>query len=250
VDYLVIDNVPILIDEVMMGKIGVISVSKNKKKAKLISRFFQSITIAPTVLTDDCYLRAFDALPDDANILNLGSGGGLFDECINKSMLNLDVILNERTGVVADAHYLPLDDNSVDGVFSNAVLEHVEKPWIVVEEIHRVLKPNGIVSVNLPFMNPIHGGFDYFRFTKMGMRSLFDRFEELSCDISSGGGSFWPWYFRDYIKMFIPGRHLKSGFSFLWEFLFYWFKWIDYLVKDNPEYHRTATSVYFVGIKK
>ncbi len=48
----------------------------------------------------------------------------------------------------------PFKDNSFDAVFSSYVAEHFEDgPEILFREIHRVLKPNGIFFVVVPFNN-------------------------------------------------------------------------------------------------
>jgi ubiquinone/menaquinone biosynthesis C-methylase UbiE len=67
---------------------------------------------------------------------------------------------------VADGHQLPIADGSVDGVWIQAVLEHVLDPSIVVQEIHRVLTPGGVVYAETPFMQPVHeGAYDFTRFS-------------------------------------------------------------------------------------
>ena len=50
----------------------------------------------------------------------------------------------------ADSHNLPFHDSSFDGVVSNMVLYLVENPQIVLDEIARVAKPNGILTLASP----------------------------------------------------------------------------------------------------
>jgi ubiquinone/menaquinone biosynthesis C-methylase UbiE len=45
---------------------------------------------------------------------------------------------------------LPFDDNSVDNIFAQHLLEHIVDLQFVMEEIWRVLKPNGILEVVVP----------------------------------------------------------------------------------------------------
>jgi len=54
------------------------------------------------------------------------------------------------TCVLADAHWLPLRDRSVDFVVLTAVLEHAVVPSQILLEIVRVLKPDGFVFVSVP----------------------------------------------------------------------------------------------------
>ncbi len=53
-----------------------------------------------------------------------------------------------RRGAADDA--LPLPDDSVDLVTCNAVIEHVERPDILLAESHRVLRPGGKLVVTTP----------------------------------------------------------------------------------------------------
>ncbi len=55
---------------------------------------------------------------------------------------NLDLVL-------ADGHKLPFKNNSFDLITCTEVLEHVVEPDKVLEEIKRVLKPNGIAIIEM-----------------------------------------------------------------------------------------------------
>ena len=82
-----------------------------------------------------------------------------------------------------DIHHLPYQGNSFDFLILDQVLEHVEKPWIAVEEVFRVLKPGGICIATAPFLYGYHPSpKDYFRYTPDGWRSLFSKFEILEAD--------------------------------------------------------------------
>ena len=55
------------------------------------------------------------------------------------------------------------------------MLEHLEKPQIFINEIYRVLKPNGAFFLTTRFIHEIHGE-DYFRYTKLSLETLFKNF--------------------------------------------------------------------------
>ena len=89
-------------------------------------------------------------------------------------LIGFDIYCSTLTQFVADGHQIPLRDGSVDGVLVQAGLEHVLDPWRVVAEIHRVLKDDGLVYAETPFMQQVHEGpYDFTRFTESGHRYLF-----------------------------------------------------------------------------
>ena len=105
-------------------------------------------------------------------------------------LINVDPSPNSTASVFCDAHDLPFKDGSVDAVVAQAVLEHVADPWRCAEEIHRVLKPNGIVYAETPFMQQVHlCGFDFTRFSHMGHQRLFRRFAEIESGAVAGPGT-------------------------------------------------------------
>src|SRR3989344_3895876 len=50
---------------------------------------------------------------------------------------------NTKPDIIADASKIPLKNNSVDSVVCFQLLEHVQDPQRVIDEIYRVLKKNG-----------------------------------------------------------------------------------------------------------
>jgi len=65
-----------------------------------------------------------------------------------------------------------------DGIVCTEVLEHTLNPFAAVAEIHRLLRPGGLVFATTPFNFRIHGPLpDCWRFTEHGLRALFNRFD-------------------------------------------------------------------------
>lgn len=102
-----------------------------------------------------------------------------------------DIYNSDAVTLIADAHAMPFADASFDGVWIQAVLEHVLDPVRVVAEIVRVLTPRGIVFADTPFLWPVHeAAYDYTRWTPGGHRWLFRDFDVLASGVSSGPGRF------------------------------------------------------------
>ena len=105
-------------------------------------RWLSSSMPGMTTWIDETIFDFLNQSSKDARILNLGSGDGLFDDRIDPAvaMINLDVRATPLTHLLAERYIrLPFQDDSLDAVFSNAVLEHVARPWIVAQEIRAFL---------------------------------------------------------------------------------------------------------------
>jgi len=85
-----------------------------------------------------------------------------------------DIVAGKNIDIVGNVLNPPFKDGEFDTVISTQVLEHVEKPWIVVAQIGRILKPGGICIMTASFLVPYHADpHDFFRYTTEGMVSLF-----------------------------------------------------------------------------
>lgn len=67
-----------------------------------------------------------------------------------------------------------------------SVLEHVERPWLAIDDLHAVMAVGGLVFVSVPWAFPTHHGpKDCFRYSPDGLRGLFAdvaQWEILECD--------------------------------------------------------------------
>jgi SAM-dependent methyltransferase len=76
-----------------------------------------------------------------------------------------------RPDVFGDAQALPFTDASIDHVLLLDVLEHIPAPERCLGELHRVLKPSGSLTIQVPFLYPVHDApLDFHRWTIFGLR--------------------------------------------------------------------------------
>lgn len=98
-----------------------------------------------------------------ARLLDIGSGDGYLKYFCDQE--NIDFhgveIQPRRIKICEEMGYkintfnietdrFPYDDNSYDIIVASHVIEHLYNPEAAIKEIHRVLKPNGIVVIGVP----------------------------------------------------------------------------------------------------
>jgi SAM-dependent methyltransferase len=172
----------------------------------------------------------------------LGSGSDALYASDEIDLIGLDVYASPHTRLVADAHRLPFQDEGFDGVWIQAVLEHVLDPNTVVAEIFRVLRPRGLVYAETPFMQPVHeGAYDFTRFTRSGHRWMFRQFEEIESGAVAGAGS------AAFCSLRYLLRALGLGRTHL-EIPFFWLRLADGLTKRAPNAD-AASCIFFLGAK-
>lgn len=94
-----------------------------------------------------------------------------------------DMSVGPEVDILLNLHEIDLPSESVGTVISCDTLELVEFPRRAMAELHRILKPNGILILTTVMNYPIHAApNDYWRYTPEGMRSLFSGFESTYID--------------------------------------------------------------------
>ncbi len=97
-----------------------------------------------------------------------------------------------RLDLLGDLEMMPLRPASVDLILCMVVLEHTRNPRVVVEEFARVMKPGGSLVMVVPFLWEEHQvPHDYFRFTRYGVRRLFESLPFRLELLDPMGGFFW-----------------------------------------------------------
>jgi SAM-dependent methyltransferase len=264
--YPVVDGVPVLIDD----ETSVFSASEVAESATvsrrpgLLERIARRIRPAPEDNPGAAarFVRFRDLLVEvsggpTARVLvvgggTLGRGMAVIAEDPRLAFVGTDVYLGERVDVACDAHRLPFESGSFDGVIVQAVLEHVASPPEVVAEIHRVLRDDGVVYAETPFLQGVHeGAYDFTRYTDLGHRRLFRMFEEIERGVAVGPASSLFWALRYFVRA-VPreGGAVARILDFAVSSTMFWLIGLDRRMIGHQGASDGACGLFFVGRRR
>lgn len=161
-------------------------------------------------------------------------------------VVSFDIYGSPMVQFLADAHRIPLPSRCFDAVICQAVLEHVLDPVAVVSEIHRVLKPDGIVYAETPFLQHVHEGpYDFTRFTDSGHRYLFKNFDLIESGTIAGAGTQLMWSLDNFFRGLTRSKRIGKAIKLCC----FWLAYLDRLI---PEAYNidSASGVFFLGRKR
>lgn len=142
-------------------------------------------------------------------VLDLGAGdynryGYLFN-C--DEYLKMDIKPGFNIDVVGSADDIPFPERHFDSIVATQVFEHLSDFDKAAKEVYRVLKTGGILLITVPQWNELHSEpHDYWRYTKFGIKELFEKQGFKMVEIHQRGG-----YFTTLAQMNI--RYLIDRFS-------------------------------------
>jgi SAM-dependent methyltransferase len=129
-------------------------------------------------------------------VLDAGAGECRFKPRLkNKSYVAIDAAWGDATwnysqlDAVGALDRLPFTSGVFDCVICTQVLEHVQEPQLVLNELFRALKQGGVICLTAPQGWGVHQApHDYFRFTNYALQYLLEKagFESLSITPSCG----------------------------------------------------------------
>lgn len=84
---------------------------------------------------------------------------------------------------------LPIANNQFDTIILSDVLEHIENPFLLWQEMSRILKPKGNLILNVPFYYWLHETpYDYYRYTRYALQKFAEKNNFEILELSSIGG--------------------------------------------------------------
>lgn len=203
--------------------------------------------------TSKCnFQKALSVLKLEHTLRILIIGGGTIGEGLDEfysnykdSIISFDIYNSINVDFIADAHSIPLKTNSIDLIIIQAVLEHVFNPKEVVGECYRVLKNDGVIYAETPFLQGVHeGAYDFTRFSVLGHRILFKKFFAIESGIIGGAGVSLLWsieyFFRGLFRSVLVGKFFKA--------IFIWIRWLEKLIPEKYNID-SACGCYFMGKK-
>jgi len=153
--------------------------------------------------------------------------------------------------IIGDAMQLPLQDASVDTMFSSGVFEHINNPELAMKEALRVLKPGGMIYADIPFIRGYHAEpVDYQRYTYSGIETVFARngFNLVEKGVCDGPFTAAVLGALDILKI-IPTREGSGFFRWAFSWILHPLKYIDVFLWRTKGAKYFACNFYYVGVK-
>lgn len=94
-----------------------------------------------------------------------------------------------KPDLIWDGEKIPFEDNSVDCIMATEVLEHCHTPEDLLNEINRVLKPDGLFFCTVPFIWHLHEiPYDAYRYTPFSLEKKLQAADFTKIQVRPLGG--------------------------------------------------------------
>lgn len=179
-----------------MGNIDIVTGRKKsiQKIINIIPKSFR-LRLNPRRYAIETFVEnSAKAVKEKSSVLDAGAGPcpykHFFKHCNYEAT---DFVDNHKClDFVCSLDKIPRKDNTYDCLLNTEVLEHVEYPQKVINELHRILKRGGRLFMTVPQAWRIHQApHNYFYFTHYGLKSLLNNAGFSKYKIKPMGGYFW-----------------------------------------------------------
>ncbi len=213
---------------------------------------------------DSFFLKQFSSLSEGIKILDLGGvrnakRGEFSVENYNVVYQFANLSSSAQPDFLCDATQVPVPDASYDVVILSEVLEHVMEPYLVLKEVHRILKPGGKVFISVPYCFYYHPNpTDFGRYTEEYYHLHLNNLNYENIQIEKHG-LFWS-TIADMLKAWIyhcyRNNELKKWQRALLKRFIIWFQFIAIkwdstsIFKKNLVFNGYTTGYGIVASKK
>jgi SAM-dependent methyltransferase len=233
--------------------------SRKSKLGQMLRRIYHNLPDPPSTNFEYFNLNPsiYTYLPPSPTIYDIGSKSGragyFGGPPPDATVVCIDIEAGPGVDVVADAQDLgAIPSESGDCVFIVGVLQHLPSPPKAIEEAFRVLRPGGIIFVNVPFIFVYHRDpEDFARFSVPGLDLLCSRFNKIASGSRRGPAST----FCDLLIRFLGislsfnSDAIYAGVVYLGKWSLFWIKYLDIVIGRYSTAYIMSGSPYFVGRK-
>jgi ubiquinone/menaquinone biosynthesis C-methylase UbiE len=107
--------------------------------------------------------------------------------------ISVDLQQNSSNNVKVEANItnIPLANDYFDLILCTEVLEHVPDIFLALQELARLIRPNGVILITIPFVYPLHEEpFDFTRVTPHLIKVLSDKLNLQILQLTTTGNDF------------------------------------------------------------
>ncbi len=126
----------------------------------------------------------------------------------NTIILCTDIIPDYEPDIVDDICNTAIKRNSFDGVYCDAILEHVQEYWKAIDNVYDIMEEDGEAFFYVPFMFQFHDVMDYHRFTFTEVARMLNGFSEVKIFVPGETDGF-GWVFWYVVTMTTIGRYKR-----------------------------------------
>ncbi len=171
-------------------KNGKLRASRNPKEVSIGSRFLTDLVAARYDACLKQYARG--------HLIDLGCGkaplyGAYKDLVTEVTCADWENTLHKNKYLDLNCDLtkpLPLESGVYDTIILSSVLEHIPEPALLWAELERILAPDGVILLNVPFFYWIHEApYDFYRYTEFALRRFAEQAGLEVVELKPTGGS-------------------------------------------------------------
>jgi SAM-dependent methyltransferase len=204
------------------------------------------------------HLNPYDLLPPHPVIYDIGSQSARGRYAFGSPppgarLVCVDIAAQPGVDIVADAHNLHMvEDNSVDCVVAQTMLMYCRNPERVISEFYRILRPGGVVCLNVAFVSADTGYPPVFQHLSVeGLEVRCATFDKIESGRNRGPASTMSHLLLDFAAILFSfnSKTLFTINKYVFSWLIFWIKYFDIAIARYELARLFYTESYFIGRK-